>query len=198
MTRLLTALALVLLLAGCAGGSGPPADSFYRLEPADIGRRYGQPVLDGTVQVARFGADGVTGGRPIVYRADGATLRQYNHHYWVESPAQQMRDAVIEAMRRANVAPRVVSPDLRVLADWRVKGTLRQMDYAPAPDGRVVVRLELSLVDTRNGDLVLQDTFEATRSVSRDEVRAAVERFNAAARAVLVRFLDRLAEAVPG
>ena len=198
MTRLLIALAVVLLLAGCGGGSSAPSDSFYRLDPADVGRRYGQPVLDGTVQVARFNADGVTGGRPIVYRAEGATLRQYNYHYWVESPAQQMRDAVIQAMRRANVAPRVVSPDLRVLADWRVEGTLRHLDYDPAPDGHVVVRLELSLVDTRNGALVLQDTFEATRSVPRDEVPAAVESFNAAAQVVLIRFLDRLAETVTG
>jgi len=195
--RLAAALGTVLLLAACGGGSSAPSDSFYRLDPADVGRRYGQPLLDGTVQVARFSADGVTGGRPIVYRADGAALRQYSYHYWVESPAQQIRDAVIEAMRRANVAPRVVSPELRVLADWRVEGTLRRLDYDPAPDGRVVVRLELSLVDTRNGDLVLQDTFEATGSVRSDTVPAAVQSFNAAATDVLARFLDRLAARAP-
>jgi ABC-type uncharacterized transport system auxiliary subunit len=195
--RLSVLLAGLLLLAGCAGGSGPPADSFYRLDPGDVGRRYGQPLLDGTVQVARFSADGVTGGRPIVYRTEGSTLRQYNYHYWVESPAKQMQDAVIAAMRDANAAPRVVSPDLRVLADWRVDGTLRRLDYDPGPDGanadsRVIVRLELSLVDTRNGDLVLQETFEATRRVPEDSVPAAVESFNAAATDLLARFLDRI------
>lgn len=192
MKRLLALLAAGLLMAGCGGGSGPPADSFYRLDPADVGRRYGQPLLDGTVQVARFSADGVTGGRPIVYRADGVTLRQYSYHYWVESPAKQMRDALIEAMREANGAPRVVSPDLRVLADWRVGGTLRRLDYDPAPDGEVVVRLDLSLVDTQDGTLVLQDTFEARRGVSEDTVSAAVASFNAATTDVFARFLDRV------
>ena len=192
MKRLLALLAAGFLLAGCAGGGGPPADSFYRLDPADVGRRYGQPLLDGTVQVARFSADGVTGGRPIVYRADGVALRQYSYHYWVESPAKQMRDALIEAMREAEAASRVVSPDLRLVADWRIAGTLRRLDYDPTPGGGVVVRLELSLVDTQDGDLVLQDTFEARRDVSGDTVSAAVASFNAATTDVLARFLDRV------
>jgi len=196
--RLAAALGALLLLAACGSGSSAPSDSFYRLDPGDVGRRYGQPLLDGTVQVARFSADGVTGGRPIVYRADGVTLRQYSYHYWVESPAKQMRDALIEAMREANAASRVVSPNLRVLADWRVEGTLRRLDYEPAPEDRVVVRLELSLVDTQDGTIVLQDTFEARRSVPKDSVSAAVASFNAATADVLARFLDRVANTVPG
>ena len=194
MKRLAVAFGSFLLLAACAGGSGPPADSFYRLEPSDVGRRYGQPLLDGTVQVTRFAADGVTGGRPIVYMADGQTLRQYNYHYWVESPAKQMQAAMIAALRRAEVAPRVVSPDLRVLADWRVDGRLRRLDYEPGPDRRVVVRMELSLVDTRDGEVLLLDTFEVTQTVGRDAVPAAVRAFNAATAELLGRFLDRLAE----
>jgi ABC-type uncharacterized transport system auxiliary subunit len=196
VTRLLALIVLLAALAGCGGGSAPPADSFYRLAPADVGRRYGQPLLDGTVQVARFGADGVTGGRPIVYLADGATLRQYSYHYWVDGPAKQMQAAVIAAMRQANVAPRVVSPDLRVIADWRVDGTLRRLEYDPGPDGRVVVRLELSLVDTEDGDVLLLDSFEATRPVPRDKVPAAVRAFNAATTDLLARFMDRIAAAI--
>lgn len=197
MKRLAVAFGSFLLLAACAGGSGPPSDSFYRLEPSDVGRRYGQPLLEGTVQVARFSANGVTGGRPIVYMADATTLRQYSYHYWVESPAQQIRDAVIAAMRDANAAPRVVSPDLRVVADWRIQGTLQRLEYDPGPDPTVVLRLELSLIDTRSGDLVLQDTFGATRSVRTDAVPAAVQSFNAATTDVLAQFLDRMAAAAP-
>lgn len=195
MKRLAAALGAVLLLAACGGGSSAPSDSFYRLDPADVGRRYGQPLLDGTVQVTRFAADGVTGGRPIVYMADGQTLRQYNYHYWVESPAKQMQAAAIAALRRAEVAPRVVSPDLRVLADWRVDGTLQRLDYDPGPDSRVRVRMELAVVDTSDGEVLLLDTFEVTRPVERDAVPAAVRAFNAATTELLGRFLDQLAEA---
>jgi ABC-type uncharacterized transport system auxiliary subunit len=105
-----------------------------------------------------------------------------------------MQAAMIAALRRADVSPRVVSPDLRVLADWRVDGKLQRLDYAPGSDSRVVVRMELSLVDTSDGEVLLLDTFEVTQPVGRDAVPAAVRAFNAATAELLGRFLDRLAE----
>ena len=198
MTRRLVLTAVLALLAGCSTASGPPPDSFYRLAPGDVGRRYGTPLLPGTVQVARFGADGVVNGRPIVYRAGGGQLRQFNYHYWVESPARQMQAAVIRAMRQANAGERIVSPDLRVLADWRVEGTLERLDYAPAENRRVIVRVELSVVDTQDGDLLLVETFDASQPVRQDTVPAAVEAFNEATTGMFARFLDRVAEAIAG
>lgn len=190
-------LLAVLLLGACSGGASPPPDSFYRLEAGDPGRRYGTPLLDGTVEVARLDADGVTGGRPIVYHADGPQLRRYSYHYWVESPAKQMQAAVIAALRRAEAARRVVRPETRVPADWRVSGTLRELSHRPGDGGgggRIVLAATLSVVDARDGTLVLLEDFRVERPAPGDGVPAAVERFQAALTELMGRFLDRLAE----
>jgi ABC-type uncharacterized transport system auxiliary subunit len=190
-------LLAVLLLAACGGGASPPPDSFYRLEAGDPGRRYGTPLLDGTVEVARFDADGVTGGRPIVYHADGPQLRRYSYHYWVESPTKQMQAAVIAALRRAEAARQVVRPDMRVPADWRISGTLKELSHRPGDGGaagRIVLAATLSVVDARDGALVLLEDFRVERPVQGDGVPAAVARCQTALTELLGRFLDRLAE----
>jgi len=65
------------MLAGCAQPS-VPQDRYYRITaPAASG---GGTLLPGTVEVERFGAEGLTSGRAIIYVENGApdTLLEYS------------------------------------------------------------------------------------------------------------------------
>ena len=193
----LAAAALVLLLTACGGGSAPPPDSFYRLSADDPGRRYGRPLLPGTVEVGRFSADGVTGERALVYSNGGQRVRRYSYHHWIDSPPRLIQESLVEALRRVEAAEAVVTPELRLRSDWRVEGQLKRLEHRLTGDGgaEVVLAIEVSVVDARDGGLVMIDGFRSRRQVASTEVEPAVEAFNVALTDVVAEFLDRLAEA---
>lgn len=192
-----SALVLGAALGGCGTSSAPPQDSFYRLEAEDAGRRYGQPLLPGTVEVNRFSADGVTGERAILYSDGDRQLRRYSYHYWVDSPTRLAQQSLIEELRQAAAATTVVSPDLRVPADWRVSGEMERLEHHRSGEEptSVMVSVEISVVNARTGELVMVDSFQATRPVESQRVAAAVGAFNGAWTDIVASFLDRLAEA---
>jgi ABC-type uncharacterized transport system auxiliary subunit len=185
---------LALLLAGCGGTSAPPADSFYRLEAEDPGRRYGEPLLPGTLEVNRLSADGVTGERAIVYSEGGPKLRRYSYEFWVDSPGRLIQLALVDGLRAANTADTVATPELRLLADWRLEGTIQRLEHRLIGDDRAeaVLALELSVVNARNGDLVLLDGFRARNDLATQNVEPAVQAFNRTLTACITSFLDRL------
>jgi cholesterol transport system auxiliary component len=185
---------LALLLAGCGGTSAPPADSFYRLRTEDPGRRYGEPLLPGTLEVNRLSADGVTGERAIVYAEGGPKLRRYSYEFWVDSPGRMIQQALVDALRGSGAAATVATPALRLLADWRLEGTIERLEHRliGADRAEAVLALELSVVNARNGDLVLLDDFQARRALSTQRVEPAVQAFNRSLTACVTDFLDRL------
>jgi len=189
-------LLLALLLAGCATAEAPPPDSFYRLELEDPGRRYGTPLLDGALEVARLDADGLLAQRPVIYRTSGPALRQYNYHYWAEAPALMLQDAFVAALRTAGAAARVVTPALRQIPDYRLVGKVKRLQYEPEAQPPVVkVALELGVVRDRDGRLLLLETYRAERRTAQPTVAGAVTAFQAALTDLAARFLDDLAEA---
>lgn len=196
---LLTLAGGALLLTAC-GSTGPvQQDSFYRLSIDDPGRRFGQPLLDGTVEVGRFSADGLTSERAIVHTGAGPGLRQYNYHYWVDSPTRLIQEAVVKALRVGEAAPRIVTAGTRVPADYRVTGKLGRLHHETGETGEtgadVVVELEISVIDARSNTLVMVGDYSARRRVEGDGVPAAVVAFRHALTGILARFLDELAAA---
>lgn len=186
-----------LTLVACGGGGSVPQDSFYRLTIDDPGRRYGKPLLDGTVEVTRFEADGLTSERALVYQESGPTLRQYRTHYWVDTPTRLLQEATVKALRAAEAAPRVVTPDARVRSDYRVAGRLERLQHSPGDGGAagVIVAAEFEVTQARSGGLVLLRRYETRREVVDDSVPAAAVAFRDALTDIMGRFLDDLAEA---
>lgn len=185
-----------LVLAACGGGGSVPRDSFYRLTIDDPGRRYGMPVLDGTVEVTRFEADGLTSERAVIYQESGPALRQYSYHYWVDSPTLLLQEAVVNALRQSRAARRVVTPGARVRSDYQVTGKLNQLQHTIREGGaEVVIALDINVTRTADGRLVLHKRYIERAPVLGEGVPAAVEEFQTALTGVAARLLDDLAEA---
>lgn len=186
--------ALALLAAGCSGGTAPPADSFYRLQAQDPGRRYGTPLLPGTLEVGRFDADGVTGERALVYSEGAGRLRRYSYHYWVDSPTRLIQKALVESLRTVNAAQTVVTPNLRLLADWRLEGSVDRLEHRLIGEERAeaLLAVEFSVVNARDGRLVMIDSFSARRDLASQDVSAAADAFDSALTEVVAQFLDKL------
>lgn len=190
----LTVLLVPLLNVACSSDP-PPPDSFYDFDIAGPAQRFEDPILDGVLSVERFSAEGVLGERALLYRETGQTgVRQYNYHYWAGLPGLMLRDAVIETYRKANVASRIVSPELRLLPDYRLTGRLKTLRHRrDAATAAAVIAVEITVTRTRDGELLLLKTYEREREPSRDNVQAAVRAFQAALADILSKSTADLA-----
>ena len=133
--RCLRALALAaagaLLGAGCTQDPSPP-DVYYRLLDAGAAAApRARPILDGTVMVTRFHAEGVLAQRPLAW-VDGAApqaLQQRHYHFWNAAPPEMLQDLTADVLRARGVAPRVMVAGSGVEAQWRVSGRVRRLEH---------------------------------------------------------------------
>lgn len=191
---LLRAIAAVGLACGCAGGP-TPRTHYWRLEaPAPGGEA---PVrLPGVVQVERPSASGLLQTRPLLV-SDAArpnALAQYDYHVWTEAPPELVQRTLADHLRAAGVARRVVTPELRVPADYVVSGRLRRFERVRAAQGdRVAVELDLVLRRSADGALLWQGSYRSERALRGEDMDAAVSSLGEAAGDVYARFVADLA-----
>lgn len=191
--------ALGLLLVACGQGAVPPQDSFYRLDVGDPGRRCAVPLLDGVVEVTWPRAAGLVSLRAILHRGDGARLRPYRRHAWTDVPSRLVQDAIVETLRAANAATRVVTPRAGLRPDWRVRGALKALHHhSQETRPAAAVALALTVVDARQGAVLLRAAYRVRRVVEGPTVPAAVAAMRRALRSILRGFLDDLARAARG
>ncbi len=192
--RVILAAGLALLAAACSQPE-VPIDRFYRLAVPPPTPRFDRPPLAGTPEVPRFFADGLAGGRPIAYvdREDGALL-EYRYHHWNDPPPILIRDQLIDYLRAANAATRVVVPELRVQLDHVLVGRLIRFEHVRSAPEKAVVVLEIGIRRADSADLVHLATYraEAPFAGGIDAVPAAMSR---ALSEVFARFLADLAKA---
>lgn len=192
--RALSIVAIVMsaLLAACAQPA-PPADNFYRLEVAEPAQRQGSPWLPGVLEVNRIDTDGVLSERALAYQDKDGSLARYRYDLWAEAPNGLIQDQLVESLRAANAATRVVTPDLRVPPDWALRGKLRRFELLPA-ENKVIVRLQLSVASAKDGALVLLETYAAEAPSAADPKSAATALARATAD-IFTRFAADLAKA---
>lgn len=181
-----------LLLISCAQPA-PPADNFYRLEVAEPAQRQGSPWLPGVLEVNRIDTDGVLSERALAYQDKDGSLARYRYDLWAEAPNGLIQDQLVESLRAANAAARVVTPDLRVPPDWALRGKLRRFELLPA-ENKVIVRLQLSVASAKDGALVLLETYAAEAPSAADPKSAATALARATAD-IFTRFAADLAKA---
>ncbi len=185
------ALALPLLIAGCMSGPAP-RDHYYRLEiPAPRAKLQPAP-LQGTLEVDRLRADALTRERTLLYRESSgdAEVRRHTYHQWIDSPTLLIQRQLVEFLREAGVAPRIITPEMRVKPDLVVAGRLLELaQIQGGSEPHVVVEMELTLTRLSGRVLLVHETYREQRSTGGVGVPAAVDAFGAALGAIFERFL---------
>jgi cholesterol transport system auxiliary component len=183
---------LVLSLTACAGPP-PPRDQYYRLAVAEPAQSFQRPPLPGIIEVDRLETDGVISERALAFQTrPGGPLGRYSYDYWSEPPGIMLQGRLVDTLRAARAAERIVTPDLRVPSDWTLRGKLRRFEQVA---DRVAIELQLAVVSARDGTLVLQETYAAELPAGSDKVEAAVIALGHGTTAVLNRFLADLGRA---
>lgn len=175
------AFVLALVLMGCAQPL-LPEDHFYRVAVAEPDQRLQSALLNGTLEVQRFLADGLIAGRPIVYSDSSQpnALFEYHYHFWVQAPTLLLRDALVEYLRAAGVAKAVVTPELRVDPDFVLAGKIHRLERVVGAEPNTVVALELSLRETGTDRLLFLETYRLQVAPTDDSVAGAVSAINQA------------------
>lgn len=188
--------AMILILAGCGGG-GAPDDHFYRLSPPPPDGAYQPAPISGALLVERFRADGVLSQRPILFleRDKPVEVKQYNYHYWVESPPNLIQLQLIDFLRQVNIAGRVVERSGRVFRGCVLSGTLRKFERVLA-DGTSVahVAADYWLSRSENDAQFFFQSREARAEAGGPSMPATIRAFNQAAG----RLFDDIATDIAG
>ncbi len=181
--RALAAAVLVTVgIAGCGSAPPVPEDQYYRLQAVLAEAPFAAPKFDGTLEVERFNADGLTAGRPIVYseRGDPSRLQEYHYHFWTQPPTIMLRDEVVAFLRAANVAKTVVTPEMRLNPDYVMAGKIRRLEQVVGSPGATVLEVELAIRRPADGKLVFLKSYRHEAPQTTPGVKPAVNALNEA------------------
>lgn len=164
------------LLAAC---SQPPVpqDHYYRLQVASPPAVLAAPRLPGVLEVARFSAEGLMAGRPIVFSeaAAPAEVNAYHYHFWLEPPGVMLRDQLITYLRAAGVAKTVVTPELRLEPDFVLTAKIKRIEQVRGASPKVVIALDVAVNSQKDDRLVMLKTYEVEKATADNGIAAAVE-----------------------
>jgi len=201
MKRLLVPVLIGLALAGCMGSAPPvPRDHYYRLLVSGPATIRAEAPFPGVMQVEQLRADGLLGERPLLYSLSGAPheVQQHDYHYWTDTPPRMLQDQMVAYLRRGRVAGAVVTPEMRIHADYRISGKVKRLEQLlGGGPNRVFVEIELSLIRLSDDRLVLVDNFTEQEPVADDDVDSAIVAINRATSRVFGRFLARALRTAP-
>jgi cholesterol transport system auxiliary component len=184
------------LLSACTAPE-VPKEQYFRLiaAPAEV---HATKPLDGVVEIAPFGADGVMAERPLLFTANGGRkLEQRNYAYWTNPPPQMLRDQLVAYLRAAQFAPQVVPSEMRIDAKYAVRGTVRRLEQTANPNG-AVIEIELSLIEEASNRLIASKLFHAEQPSSSSDIDDAVKALNAGMNQIFHDFVVMASQAAAG
>lgn len=190
ISRLLPAALLLGTLGGCLGAAPPiPRDHYYRVtvEPASA---LSVP-FPGIISVAPIEADGLLRERPLLFSQNGAReIQQHDYHYWTEAPPHMLQAQLVRYLRRSGAAEVVITPDLRLPADFEVTGRIRRFERLLSGEtARVVAELELAMTEVATARLIVVQSYSAQAPATDDSVEASVRALDTALADIFARFL---------
>jgi len=184
------AVTMSLVQGGCLSGPAPP-DRFYRLEVPDSAARLELPRLGGRLLVDSIRGDGMTLERLMLYRdaSDPSQVKREGYDQWVDSPPVMVQRAVVKFLRSANAAEIVITPEMRLDADFHLGGRVNRFELLVGEGTpRATIELEFSLVRLEDRELLLLETYREEEDIGGSGVGGSVEAFSQA----LHRILERL------
>ena len=191
----LFAVAMMTIQGGCLS-SPAPADRFYRLEVPEAAARLELPRLSGRLLVDSVRGDAMTLERLMLFRDadDPSRVRREGYDKWVDPPPLMVQRAVVEFLRSANVAEAVITPEMRLGAEFRLSGRVNRFERVVGEGPpRATIELEFGLVRLEDRELLLLETYRAEEEIAGRGVGESVEAFSRA----LHRILERLTLDLP-
>ena len=196
MRGILSLLLIAPLLAGCLGAAPPvPRDHYYRLLVPTPAENAGAVPLPGVMTVELLRADGLLRERPLLYSETGESyeLQQHNYHYWNDAPPRMLQDQMVTYLRRSGVSGQVVTPDMRIRADYQVSGKVRRLErLLGGGPPRVFAEIELALLRLSDETVLVVETYSAEEPAADETVEASIVALNRAAADIFDRFLNQV------
>lgn len=194
LSTLVIAGVLAGLLNACGGAPVVPDDQFYRLQAAEPS--VGKKLFAGTLEVNRFVADGLTAGRPIVYSEAGKSyqVKEFHYHFWTQSPTVMLRDELVTYLRRAKIFDTVVTPELRISADYVLSGKIKRLEKIIGEQPKTALEIELGLKEAAGGKLIFLDTYRMETDSDGKGVGDAVVSLNKSLSAIYAKFITDLSK----
>lgn len=203
MLRLLPALMLASLLAGCGAiPERPAAQTSYRLEPPLPPTATDATAAPLTLQVLRPEAGTSFDTEQIAYRREPYRIDYYSRSRWAEPPAEMLGDLMARALEDAGLYRVVLGPAARLPADLRLHSELTALEHVirdPSQTQGSEVRLAMraQLIEARSARVLATHTFEIVRPAFSADAPGAVAAANDAAREALATIIAFCREHTP-
>ena len=189
--------ALVGFLTACGSAPPVPEDQYYRLQAIYASEPLTTKPLAGTIEVDRFVADGLTSERAIVYSdiQKPNQVRAYHYDFWIKPPTVMLRDELVSFLRKSKISDAVVTPEMRVNAEYALTGKIKHLEQVKMESGyRTILEVELGLRHPNTGKLLFLDTYRLENDASGSSVAAAVNSLNTALSIIYSEFLTSISK----
>ena len=182
-------------LTACGSAPPVPEDQYYRLQAIYASEPLTTKPLAGTIEVDRFVADGLTSERAIVYSdiQKPNQVRAYHYDFWIKPPTVMLRDELVSFLRKSKISDAVVTPEMRVNAEYALTGKIKHLEQVKMESGyRTILEVELGLRHPNTGKLLFLDTYRLENDASGSSVGAAVKSLNTALSIIYSEFLTSI------
>lgn len=203
MLRLLTALSLAVLLAGCGVLPDKPApQTSYRLEPPLSIPATPTAASSLTLQVLQPVASTSFDTDQIAYRRESYRIDYYSRSRWAEPPAEMLGDLIARALEDAGLFRVVLGPAARLPADLRLHSELTALEHiirdpSQTQGSEVRLAMRVQLVESRSARVLASQSFEIVRPAFSADAPGAVAAANEAAREAIATIIAFLREHTP-
>ncbi len=187
-----TVLVALFVLSSCGSAPPVPEDHFYRLQAVYAAEPLSSKKLAGTIEVDRFVADGLTSERSIVFsEAEKPNqVKAYHYHFWIKPPTVMLRDELVSFLRAAKISDAVVTPEMRVQANYALTGKIKHLEQVKAKgQTRTLLEVEFGLRRPSDGKLLFLDSYRIENVAGGGNVAAAVDSLNTALSIIYADFL---------
>ncbi|MFB0991791.1 MAG: ABC-type transport auxiliary lipoprotein family protein, partial [Rhodospirillales bacterium] len=184
-------------LTACGSAPPVPEDQYYRLQAIYASEPLTTKPLAGTIEVDRFVADGLTSERAIVYSdiQKPNQVRAYHYDFWIKPPTVMLRDELVSFLRKSKISDAVVTPEMRVNAEYALTGKIKHLEQVKMESGyRTILEVELGLRHPNTGKLLFLDTYRLENDASGSSGGAAVKSLNTAQSIIYSEFLTSISK----
>ncbi|WP_394689094.1 ABC-type transport auxiliary lipoprotein family protein [Hoeflea sp.] len=181
--RLIVAITLLFVLAGCAGGLGgsTPPDT-YGLSPAPAVT--GDSARNRQILISEPTALKALDSEQIVIRPSASAIQYLADSQWSDRLPKIVQDKLVQAFENSGRVGGVGRPGEGLAIDYNIITAIRSFEIKADAGEQALVEISAKVLNDRNGVVVATRVFSATSPVT------------GSGNAAYVRALDRAFEAV--